>query len=177
MRNLVPDLRTLPSSTLVTPSFLAISLLLISLPLKAKADQIDKLAHTFDAYLEDLKGKMTAKLDDPTDYEIMDRGDYLDENFFKGGKINAEGQEFLAEIASFRDGVASILADDASMVEVIKDVQTKFNTEEVRNRDNVKQSWLDYHYKGFPLVASYDSTYMDSSCLMHFLFEIIYNKD
>lgn len=121
-------------------------------PLKAKADKIDKLAHDFDAYLEDLKGKMTAKIDDPTDYEIMDRGDYLDEHFFKGGKIDEEGEKFLAQMKGFRDGVAAILADEKGMESVIKDVQTKFNTE---NTDGIgTQSWLDRNYKGFPLVAS-----------------------
>lgn len=122
--------------------------------LKSKADQIDVLAKKFDSYLEDLKGKMTATVDDATDYEIMDKGDYLDENFFKGDKLKPEGEEFLAQIASYRDGVSSILANEAGMENVVKDVQKKFSTEDVRNRDNVKQSWLDYHYKGFPLVAS-----------------------
>ena len=123
-------------------------------PLKSKADQIDALAKKFETYIDDLKSKMVAKLDDPTDYEIMDRGDYLDENFFKGDKLKPEGEEFLAQIATFRDGVASILADDAGMADVVKDVQKKFNTDDVRNRDNIKLRWLDYHYKGFPLVAS-----------------------
>ncbi|MCL6295715.1 gliding motility protein GldM [Jejuia spongiicola] len=123
-------------------------------PLKSKADQIDALAKKFDTYIEDLKTKMTAKLDDPTDYEIMDKGDYLDENFFKGDKLKEEGQEFLNQIASFRDGVTALLANEDGMEDVVKDVQNKFSTEDVRNRDNVKQSWLDYHYKGFPLVAS-----------------------
>ncbi len=123
-------------------------------PLKSQADQIDALAKNFDTYIEDLKSKMTAKLDDPTDYEIMDKGDYLDNNFFKGGKLKPEGEEFLNQIASFRDGVSSLLANDPNMESVVKDVQTKFSTEEVRNRDNIKQPWLNYHYKGFPLVAS-----------------------
>lgn len=123
-------------------------------PLKEKAHQIDVLASNFNSYLEDLKGKMVAKLDDPTDYEIMDKGDYLDENFFKGDKLKPEGEEFLKQIATFRDGVSSLLADQKGMEDVVKDVQKKFSTEDVRNRDNVKQSWLDYHYKGFPLVAS-----------------------
>lgn len=123
-------------------------------PLKAKADQIDKLAHEFDAYLQDLKSKMTAKIDDPTDYEIMDKGDYLDENFFKGGKVNQDGQAFLAQMKDFREGVANILADQKGMESVIKEVNEKFNTDEVKNRDGVKLDWLEYHYKGFPLVAS-----------------------
>jgi len=38
-------------------------------PLKAQASQIKELAANFNAYLEDLKSKMTAKIDDPTEYE------------------------------------------------------------------------------------------------------------
>lgn len=123
-------------------------------PLKAKADKIDKLAHDFDTYLSDLKSKMTAKIDDPTDYEIMDKGDYLDEHFFKGDKIKEDGQEFLAQMKTFREGVADVLADEPGMESVIKEVNDKFSTDEVKNRDGLKQDWLDYHYKGFPLVAS-----------------------
>lgn len=123
-------------------------------PLKAKADQIDDLAHNFSAYLEDLKTKMTAKIDDPTDYEIMDKGDYLDEHFFKGDKIKEDGQAFLGQMKAFREGVAKILADEKGMEAVIKEVNDKFSTNEVVNRDGVKVEWLDYHYKGYPLVAS-----------------------
>ncbi|HMQ43032.1 MAG TPA: gliding motility protein GldM, partial [Mariniflexile sp.] len=46
-------------------------------PLKSKAQQIDALAAKFNTYLEDLKGKMVEGLDNPTDYEVMDKGDYL----------------------------------------------------------------------------------------------------
>ena len=38
-------------------------------PLKAQADQISVLANDFNAYIADLKGKMTASVDDPQDYE------------------------------------------------------------------------------------------------------------
>lgn len=123
-------------------------------PLKEKAHQIDILATDFNNYLEELKGKMTAKIDDPTDYEIMDKGDYLDQNFFKGDKIKEEGQAFLNHISKFRDGVSEILKDEKGMEEIIKDVQKNFSTEKVTNRDGRKVEWLDYHYKGFPLVAS-----------------------
>lgn len=122
--------------------------------LKAKAAQVDILATKFDAYLEDLKSKMVAKISDPTDYEIMDKGDYLDENFFKGDKVKPEGQEFLNQIATFRDGVADILAGEKGMENVVKDVKKKFSTDQEINRDGIKMDWLDYHYKGFPLVAS-----------------------
>jgi len=123
-------------------------------PLKAKAEKIDKLAHDFDTYLADLKGKMTAKIEDPTDYEIMDKGDYLDNNFFKGDKLKPEGEEFLNQITTFREGVIQVLEGEKGMEPIIKEVEEKFSTEKEVNRDGIKVDWLDYHYKGFPLVAS-----------------------
>ncbi len=123
-------------------------------PLKDKAHQVDKLAKDFNTYLTELKGKMTSTVDDATDYEIMDKGDYLDQNFFKGDKVKPEGQEFLKQISTFRDGVVSLLEGQKGMEEVVADVKKKFSTDQVVNRDKVKMDWLDYHYKGFPLVAS-----------------------
>jgi gliding motility-associated protein GldM len=122
-------------------------------PLKAQASQIKTLANNFDAYLEDLKTKMTAKIDDPTDYEIMDKGDYLDEHFFKGDIIKPDGKEFLNQIATFRDGVVEVLSNQEGMDAVIDDVKEKFNTDAIK-RGAGQVNWLDHNFKGFPLVAS-----------------------
>jgi len=121
--------------------------------LKEHADQISNYANVFNAYLEELKGKMMATVDNPTDYEIMDKGDYLDQNFFKGDKIKPEGQAFLKHIKDFREGVVNVLADDPKFAEISKDVLKKFNTDD-KNRGIGTQGWLDRNYKGFPLVAS-----------------------
>ncbi len=123
-------------------------------PLRDQAAQISGLANSFNSYIEDLKGQMTAKLEDPTDYEVMDKGDFLDEHFFKGDKLKPEGEAFLAEITKFREGVATVLSANPEMSGIVKDVQEKFATEPVTNRDGNVIDWLDYHYKGFPLVAS-----------------------
>jgi gliding motility-associated protein GldM len=122
-------------------------------PLKAQASQIKTLANNFDAYLEDLKTKMTAEIDDPTDYEIMDKGDYLDEHFFKGDIIKPDGKEFLNQIATFRDGVVEVLSNQEGMDAVIDDVKEKFNTDAIK-RGAGQVNWLDHNFKGFPLVAS-----------------------
>lgn len=122
-------------------------------PLKDKASKIKELANNFNAYLDDLKSKMTAKIDDPTDYEIMDKGDYLDEHFFKGDIIKPDGQEFLKQMKTFREGVTEVLKDNPEMANIVKDVQTKFNTDAVK-RGAGKVEWLDHNFKGFPLVAS-----------------------
>lgn len=123
------------------------------LSLKEDAVQISLLADEFNSYLETLKGKMAATVDDPEDYEIMDKGDYLDENFFKGDKIKPDGQEFLEQIKIFRDGVVGVLADDERYSDIATDVKKKFNTDNVK-RGAGTVSWLEINYKGFPLVAS-----------------------
>lgn len=123
-------------------------------PLKAQADNISQLATDFNNYLTELKGNMTATVDNPEDYEIMDKSNYLDELFFIGDKLKPEGQQFLDEIAKFRDGVADVLKDNPDLQDIVRDVKKKFATDDVTNRDGNVLSWLDYHYKGFPLVAS-----------------------
>ena len=122
--------------------------------LKQKADEMGSLSSEFNSYLEDLKGKMTAKLEDPTDYETMDKGDFLDEHFFKGDGYKPEGEEFLNQIAKFRNGTIEILKSDKNLAPIAADVERKFNTSPVKNRDGIEQDWLDYNYKGYPLVAS-----------------------
>ncbi|VAV84224.1 FIG00649784: hypothetical protein [hydrothermal vent metagenome] len=121
--------------------------------LKAQAVQISTLANDFNSYLETLKGKMIATVDNPEDYEIMDKGDYLDNNFFKGDKIKPDGQEFLKQIATFRDGVVNILGNDDRYKDVVNDVKKKFNTAD-KKRGAGTERWLDNNFKGFPLVAS-----------------------
>jgi gliding motility-associated protein GldM len=122
-------------------------------PLKAQAEQISTLATEFNDYLSDLKAKMSATVDNPTDYEIMDKGDYLDEHFFIGDKLKPDGQEFMDHISKFRDGVIGILAESPQFAKISEDVKKKFATDPVK-RDAGTVGWLDHNYKGFPLVAS-----------------------
>ena len=122
-------------------------------PLKEQAAKIKTLGNTFNAYLTDLKSKMTATVNDPENYEIMDKGDYLDNNFFKGGKLKAEGQEYKDQIAAFRDGVVAVLSENPDMAGIALDVQKKFATDDVKRGAGTVE-WLEHNYKGFPLVAS-----------------------
>jgi len=126
-------------------------------PLKAQADQISTLANEFNAYLSNLKSEMNATVDDPQDYEIMDKGDFLDEHFFIGDKLKPEGQKFMDHIAKFRDGVIEVLTSDPEsakkFTKIAEDVKNKFATDPVK-RGAGTVGWLDHNYKGFPLVAS-----------------------
>ena len=121
-------------------------------PLLNQASQVQSLANDLNSYIADLKGQMTSTLDDPQDYEIMDKGDFLDNHFFIGDKLKPEGEEFINKIAAFKNGIKEVIGE--TYPSIAADVEKKFATEPVTNRDGNVLDWLDYHYKGFPLVAS-----------------------
>lgn len=116
-------------------------------PLNNKAKEIRTASNSFYTYLSDLKSKMTAKVEDKKDYEVMDKTDFLDSYFFLGDNYTAEGQEFLDKINNYRETVIKTLGPDFK--DLNDRTKTRFNT----TSDN-KESWLDRRYKGFPLVAS-----------------------
>ena len=117
---------------------------------KEKTDKLKVAADDLYAYLGDLKSRMTGDLDDPKAYETMDKSKFLDELFFKGGKITEAGKEFVAKIDGFRNEAVSALEG----TEVADVVATRFSTAKVENKDGKKIDWLNYNYEGFPLIAS-----------------------
>lgn len=121
-------------------------------PLLDKANNVKKLSDELNSYLETLKGEMTATVEDPQDFEVMDKSAYIDQKFFKGDKLKEDGQTFVNNINTFREGIIAELGSDYPSI--VASVQKNFNTDDVTNRDNNSLPWLDYHYRGFPMVAS-----------------------
>ncbi len=120
------------------------------------AKQIKQLSQEYYTYLEKLKSSMVEDVEDPKDYQIMDKSDYLDQKFWQGDNLAPEGREFMKRINDYRTKVVAILGDDFNEVKDI--VNSRFTTGDangkVERRDGVKVDWLQYHYEGFPLIAS-----------------------
>jgi len=119
--------------------------------LNADAIKIKGYSSEFYTYIEELKSKMSADIIDKNDYEAMDKTSFLDEYFFKGGKLTAEAQEFLDKINGYRTDVIDVLGANSKFSPILA---KRFSTEDETNRDGKTIKWLDYRYKGFPLVAS-----------------------
>ncbi|AEM69890.1 gliding motility-associated protein GldM [Allomuricauda ruestringensis DSM 13258] len=120
------------------------------------AQEIKQLSDNYYNYLEGLKKEMTADLEDPKDYVVMDKSDYLDQKFFQGDNLGPEGKEFMKQINDYREGVINALPDEYKSLKT--GVETRFATGDedgkVEKRDGTRQDWINYHYEGFPLVAS-----------------------
>jgi gliding motility-associated protein GldM len=118
------------------------------------AQQIKTLSQEYYDYLEGLKKAMTEKLEDPKDYARMDNSDFLDQKFFQGDNLSAEGKEFMKRITEYRTQVSGIVP--AALKE---SVVARFQTGDakdgkVEKRDGTRQDWINYHYEGYPLIAS-----------------------
>jgi len=120
-----------------------------------KANTIKKMSQEYFDYLQALKDSMMIGVEDPKDYTVMDKSDFLDGKFFQGDNLKPDGEEFLNRINTYRDGVIKIWPG-------VKDAaESRFATGDgkeddgkVEKRDGSRQDWINYHYEGFPLVAS-----------------------
>ena len=117
------------------------------------AQKIKSLSQEYFDYLESLKKGMTEKLEDPKDYARMDNSDYLDQKLFQGDNLSADGKEFMIRINDYQTQDAAIVPEALK-----QSVKTRFQTGDengkVEKRDGTKQDWINYHYEGYPLVAS-----------------------
>ena len=119
--------------------------------LNKQAIKIKTYSANFYIYLEELKDKMTVNIEDRQDYESMDQTTFLDEYFFKGDKFTDKGKQFLDQINGYRTDVTKVLGENNQFANILV---KRFSTNAVTNRDGKKIKWLDYRFKGFPLVAS-----------------------
>lgn len=124
--------------------------------LKQKADQIAQKSDELNTYIANLKAGATKDIEDPTNYESMDRSDYFDELFYEGGVPSETAKEFTNKINEYRNTVVSLIGDEYP--EIAEAVKSKFTTGDEKGKveasDKTKRDWINYHYVGFPLIAS-----------------------
>ena len=108
------------------------------------------------------------KISKRTDYQVMDKSNYLDETFFINDGVTSKGQEFIDYFKEFSTKVESVL--DSITNRDARTVQSNYNfdnalaslsqrfeypeDDKVVNRDGIKEDWIYYNYEKFPLVAS-----------------------
>jgi gliding motility-associated protein GldM len=61
----------------------------------------------------------------------------------------------MATINKYKDDIKRIIGDDVKYDEAINNFEKRFYTGKEENKDGKKIDWLDYHFKGFPAIASF----------------------
>lgn len=128
-------------------------------PLLDKAKKIKGHSDTYKTYLKGLTADMVKNVEDPTDYQVMDATDYLDQLFFNGENISDKGKEFIAQLETYKksikEGLPKNLARIASSID--NDFPQGDENGMVQNREDKDIFWLNYYYEGYPLVSSLTS--------------------
>lgn len=122
---------------------------------KIKVEKIRQVSREFNDYIEKLKLSSISEFDkNNLPYEQMDKGEFFDNLFFDNDKLSKEGQEFLDKLKDYTKQIKEIGGSSIAESE-LKKIQLRFSTEPVYSKKaGVKLPWLDYNYKGFPLIAS-----------------------
>ncbi|MCZ8228123.1 gliding motility protein GldM [Flavobacterium sp.] len=124
----------------------------------ATAHKVESISKEFDAYIATLKTDVlkgytvdaeTGKLP----YEDMDKGDNID-NWFIGEGYTKKGKEIVAKIEKYKADMKAALGTDKKYASIVREVENKFSLEDVKDSEGTKIKYLNYHFKGFPAIAS-----------------------
>lgn len=122
---------------------------------KIKVEKIRQVSREFNDYIEKIKLSSIKEFDkNNLPYEQMDKGEFFDNLFFDGDKLSKEGQKFLDKIKDYPKQIKEISGSSIAESE-LKKIQLRFSTEPIYSKKaGAKLPWLDYNYRGFPLIAS-----------------------
>ncbi len=123
----------------------------------SKAKNISKTSKEFYTFLDGVKTLIESpyvedKVDGILPYESMDKGDHVDEKWFKGDNMTKTGEGVVAAFDKYRNDMTNLLGDGNDALKGV--LNAKFNTEAIKAKDGAKKTWLDYNFKGFPSIAS-----------------------
>jgi len=124
-----------------------------------KALKVQKLTTEFYGYIGSLKGDATKGFtNDPETnklpYEQMDKGQEIDYGWFEKDGLSAKGKEIVSRFEKYRNDFKAIIGNDVTYKFLLENIDKKFNTNPVKNKDKQDVEYLDYHFKGYPAVAS-----------------------
>lgn len=127
-----------------------------------KAQEISQVSTDFYTYLEGVKRELLQKGDYEVDpetgqlpFEEMDQTDILDEAWFTGDRLTKEGEEVMNRIKTYKSRIKEIIGNDVKYQKAIENFEKRFDISPVTNNDGKELNWLDYHFQGFPTIASY----------------------
>ena len=126
-----------------------------------KAEQVTQLSNKFYLYLEGVKRDIIKgggfEVDPETGqlpFDQMDKGDYIDEKWFSGDRLSKDGQAVMEAINKYKADVKKVVGNDVKYSKALENFEKKFNTDNIKAKDGANKLWLDYHFKGFPAIAS-----------------------
>ena len=125
----------------------------------ADAKKVAEISKEFYEYIGTLKSDATegVELDEETGklpYEAMDKGPVIDEGWFEGDGYSSKGKDIVNHFSKYVSDMKAAVGNNSKLKGVIEEISSKFNTADVKDGEGVTKMYLDYHFKGFPAIAS-----------------------
>ncbi|MFM2214299.1 MAG: Gliding motility transrane protein GldM, partial [Bacteroidota bacterium] len=125
---------------------------------KNTSEKIAAISKTFYTFVEGLKKDATNGVELDKDgklpYEAMDKGPHIDETWFAGDNYSAKGKEIVGAMAKYVADMKAAAGNNPKLIPVIKEIESKFNTADIKDREGVTKRYLNYHFEHFPAIAS-----------------------
>jgi len=123
------------------------------------AKKVADITKDFYAYLGTIKSEITKGIETNKEtgklpYESMDKGDAIDHSFFVGEGYTAKGKEFVSRFNKYVADMKAVIGNNSKLQGVVSEITSKFKTDDVKDKEGIKVKFLDYHFKGFPAIAS-----------------------
>lgn len=121
------------------------------------AHKVSAASKKFYDFVGTLKGDVTKGIElenGKLPYEAMDKGDKIDELWFNGDNYTPKGKAVIDAIETFKSDLKAALGNEKKYQAILDDVLAKFDTKDVKNNSGATVKFLDYHFKGFPGIAS-----------------------
>jgi gliding motility-associated protein GldM len=132
-------------------------------PAKNVSVKIAEISKGFYDFIGTLKADATNGVDVDKEtgklpYEAMDKGAHIDETWFKGDTYSEKGNQIVAAmnkyVADMKAAIKTEPSLSSKLAPVISDIETKFNTADVKDGEGVTKKYLSYHFEHFPSIAS-----------------------
>lgn len=122
-----------------------------------KAKEVNQISKQFVDFLEAVKAEVTEGIEPDENgklpFEAMDKST-IDEKWFAGDGYSPRGTEIVSKIDKYVADIKRVLGKDVKYSPFIKEIEKKFSTADITNREGVKVKFLDYKTKGFPAVST-----------------------
>jgi gliding motility-associated protein GldM len=123
------------------------------------ANKVASISKEFYEYLGTLKADALdgVEVDEETGklpYESMDKGAAIDEGWFEDDGYSAKGNEIVARFTKYIADMKAAAGNNSKLKGVIDEINSKFTTADVVDGEGTTKKYLDYHFKGFPAIAS-----------------------
>ncbi|WP_298155263.1 gliding motility protein GldM [Flavobacterium sp.] len=126
---------------------------------KIVSKKISAISKEFFDFVENLKKDATNGIEIDKEsgklpYEAMDKGPHIDETWFAGDNYSAKGTSIVNAINKYVSEMKAAAGSNPKLIPVVKELEQKFNTADVKDREGVKKRYLNYHFEHFPAIAS-----------------------